>query len=55
MAAPQRSGLESRGNKVTAGKTILLMGKVTTTDFIGFSYQPGKDLIMISIGIEIDF
>ena len=42
MALPQRSGLESRGHSVTVGKTILSKGKVSTTDFIGFSYQPAS-------------
>ena len=40
MALPQRSGLESRGHSVTVGKKILSRGKVSTTDFIGLSYQP---------------
>ena len=40
MALPQRSGLESLGHSVTAGKTILSKGKVSTTDFMGFSIQP---------------
>ena len=40
MTLPQRSGLESRGHSVTVGKRILLMGKVSTFDFIGFSNQP---------------
>ena len=39
MTLPQRSGLESRGHSVTVGKTILSIGKVSTTDFIGLSYQ----------------
>ena len=42
MAKPQRSGLESLGHSVTVGKTILSRGKVTTTDFIGLSYQPAS-------------
>ena len=42
MAVPQRSGLESCGHKVTAGKTILSIGKVSTTDFMGFSIQPAS-------------
>ena len=42
MAVPQRSGLESCGHKVTVGKTILLIGKVSTTDFMGFSIQPAS-------------
>ena len=42
MTLPQRSGLESLGHKVTDGKTILFKGKVSTTDFIGFSYQPAS-------------
>jgi hypothetical protein len=42
MAVPQRSGLESRGHSVTVGKTILSMGKVSTTDFMGFSIQPAS-------------
>ena len=42
MALPQGSGLESRGHRVTVGKTILSIGKVSTTDFIGFSYQPAS-------------
>ena len=42
MAVPQRSGLESLGHKVTVGKTILSIGKVSTTDFMGFSIQPAS-------------
>ena len=42
MTLPQRSGLESRGHSVTVGKTILSIGKVSTTDFIGFSCQPAS-------------
>ena len=42
MAVPQRSGLESCGHKVTVGKTILSIGKVSTTDFMGFSIQPAS-------------
>ena len=42
MTVPHRSGLESLGHKVTAGKTILSKGKVSTTDFIGFSFQPAS-------------
>ena len=42
MTLPQRSGLESRGHSVTVGKTILSIGKVNTTDFIGFSCQPAS-------------
>ena len=45
MTLPQRSGLESRGHSVTVGKTILFRGKVSTTDFIGFSYQPAILLV----------
>ena len=40
IALPQRSGLESLGHSVTVGKTILSKGKVSTTDFMGFSIQP---------------
>ena len=40
ITLPQRSGLESLGHSVTVGKTILSIGKVSTTDFIGFSIQP---------------
>ena len=40
ITLPQRSGLESLGHSVTAGKTILSKGKVSTTDFMGFSIQP---------------
>ena len=40
ITLPQRSGLESLGHSVTDGKTILSMGKVSTTDFMGFSIQP---------------
>ena len=48
MAVPQRSGLESRGHSVTAGKTILSIGKVSTTDFMGFSIQSAStNLIFI--------
>jgi hypothetical protein len=42
MTLPQRSGLESRGHSVTVGNTILSIGKVSTTDFIGFSCQPAS-------------
>ena len=42
MALPQRSGLESLGHKVTVGKIIFLIGKVSTTDSIGFSCQPAS-------------
>ena len=42
MAVPQRSGLESCGHKVTVGKTILSIGKVSTTDLMGFSIQPAS-------------
>ena len=57
MALPQRSGLESLGHKVTAGKTILSKGKVSTTDFIGFSYQPASlnaksDLVQFKIVLD---
>ena len=40
ITLPQRSGLESLGHSVTVGKTILSKGKVSTTDFMGFSIQP---------------
>ena len=46
MAVPQRSGLESRGHSVTDGKTILSKGKVSTTDFMGFSIQPANANLM---------
>jgi hypothetical protein len=49
MAVPQRSGLESRGHSVTAGKTILSMGKVSTTDFMGFSIQPASTNLIFNI------
>ena len=52
MAVPQRSGLESCGHKVTVGKTILSIGKVSTTDFIGFSYQPAS-LNYILVGVKL--
>ena len=42
ITLPQRSGLESLGHSVTVGKTILSKGKVSTTDFMGFSYQPTR-------------
>ena len=48
MAVPQRSGLESWGHKVTVGKTILLIGKVSTTDFMGFSIQPASKNFIFS-------
>ena len=40
MTLPQRSGLVSRGHKVTVGKTTLSIGITSTFEFIGFSYQP---------------
>ena len=46
-AVPQRSGLESRGHSVTDGKTILSKGKVSTTDFMGFSIQPANANLML--------
>ena len=49
MAVPQRSGLESRGHSVTAGKTILSMGKVSTTDFMGFSIQPASTNLIFNL------
>ena len=52
IAVPQRSGLESWGHSVTVGKTILSMGKVSTTDFMGFSIQPASSnsqLVSVSI------
>ena len=50
MAVPQRSGLESCGHKVTVGKTILSIGKVSTFDFMGFSIQPAStNLIFIFV------
>ena len=52
MAVPQRSGLESCGHKVTVGKTILSIGKVSTTDFIGFSYQSAS-LNYILVGAKL--
>ena len=39
ITLPHRSGLESLLHNVTDGNTILSKGKVSTTDFIGFSYQ----------------
>ena len=46
MTVPQRSGLESCGHKVTVGKTILSIGKVSTFDFMGFSIQPASRNLM---------
>ena len=55
MALPQRSGLESLGHKVTAGKTILSKGKVSTTDVIGFSYQPvSLNLILVGAKLSVN-
>ena len=42
MTLPQRSGLESSGHKVIVGKTMSSIGKVRTTDLIGFSYHPAS-------------
>ena len=42
MTLPQRSGLESSGHIVTVGKTMSSIGKVRTTDLIGFSCQPAS-------------
>ena len=42
MALPQRSGLESLGHIVMVGKTMSSIGKVRTTDLIGFSCQPAS-------------
>ena len=48
MAVPQRSGLESRGHKVTVGKTILSIGKVSTFDLMGFSIQPASKIFIFN-------
>ena len=53
MAVPQRSGLESRGHSVTDGKTILSKGKVSTTDFMGFSIQPASSNSMFNFWLLI--
>ena len=42
MTLPQRSGLESSGHIVIVGKTMSSIGKVRTTDLIGFSYHPAS-------------
>ena len=53
MAVPHRSGLESCGHNVTVGKTILFMGKVSTTDFMGFSIQPASSNFILNFWLLI--
>ena len=53
IAVPQRSGLESRGHSVTVGKTILSIGKVSTTDFMGFSIQPASTNLIFNFLISM--
>jgi len=53
MEVPQRSGLESCGHNVTVGKTILFMGKVSTTDFMGFSIQSASSNLIFNFWLLI--